>query len=183
MYSKVSHLCIYVCVCVCEYIFFFRFFSIIAYYNILNIVPCAILKVLVFYLFYMYWCLSVHSILLIYYLCLSPLITLSLFSLSVSLFHKIDFINKCLLSAYNVCESFIQQQHQVHTIHVIPPTQSRLWDGCRLSPAHAERGKLPEATQPALVLSSQVYFCFRKSKGHLSQPARYLSVPSSNRNP
>ena len=33
---------IYVCVCVCVCIPFFRFFSIIGYYKILNIVPCAI---------------------------------------------------------------------------------------------------------------------------------------------
>ena len=49
-YSKVIQLCryvymcAYVCVCVCIYIyiFFFRFFSIIVYYKILSIVPCAI---------------------------------------------------------------------------------------------------------------------------------------------
>ena len=33
------------------YIYFFRFFSIIAYYKILNIVPCAMQLVLVVYLF------------------------------------------------------------------------------------------------------------------------------------
>ena len=32
---------IYVCVCVCIYIYL-KFFSIIVYYKILNIVPCAI---------------------------------------------------------------------------------------------------------------------------------------------
>ena len=32
----------YVCMCVYMYIFFFRFFSIIGYYKILNIVPYAI---------------------------------------------------------------------------------------------------------------------------------------------
>ena len=46
MYSKVIQLYMYV------YIFFFRVFSIIGYYKILNIVPCAIKKVLVVYLFY-----------------------------------------------------------------------------------------------------------------------------------
>ena len=33
---------IYLCVCVCVCVFFFRFFSLISYYKILNIVPCAI---------------------------------------------------------------------------------------------------------------------------------------------
>ena len=36
------------------YIFFFRFFSIIGYYKILNIVPCAIQWALVGYLFYLF---------------------------------------------------------------------------------------------------------------------------------
>ena len=36
------------------YIFFFIFFSIVVYYRILNIVPCAIQKDLVVYLFYIY---------------------------------------------------------------------------------------------------------------------------------
>ena len=34
------------------YLFFFRFFSIIGYYKILNVVPCALQSVLVVYLFY-----------------------------------------------------------------------------------------------------------------------------------
>ena len=34
------------------YISFFRFFSLIGYYKILSIVPCAIQQVLVVYLFY-----------------------------------------------------------------------------------------------------------------------------------
>ena len=40
VYSKVIQL--YICVCVYIYIFFFRFFSIIGYYKILNLAPCAI---------------------------------------------------------------------------------------------------------------------------------------------
>ena len=43
MYSKVIQVYIY--------IFFFRFFSIIGYYKILNIVPCARQEGLVAYLF------------------------------------------------------------------------------------------------------------------------------------
>ena len=44
-YSKVTQLYIYI-------FFFFRFFSLIGYYKISRIVPCAIQKVLVGYLFY-----------------------------------------------------------------------------------------------------------------------------------
>ena len=48
MYSKVIQLymCVYIYIYIYThthiYIFFFRFFSIIGYYKILNIVPCAI---------------------------------------------------------------------------------------------------------------------------------------------
>ena len=38
---------------ICISIFFFRFFSIISYYKILNTVPCATQVVLVVYLFYL----------------------------------------------------------------------------------------------------------------------------------
>ena len=40
VYSKVIQL--YVCLCVCVCIIFFRFFSVLVYYKILNIVPCAV---------------------------------------------------------------------------------------------------------------------------------------------
>ena len=52
-----------------RYMFFFRFFSIIGYYKILKIVPCALQQVLVVYLFYVWWYVCVNSKLLIY---LSP---------------------------------------------------------------------------------------------------------------
>ena len=42
MLYKVYNKVILLYICVCIYIFFFRFFSIIGYYKILNIVPCAI---------------------------------------------------------------------------------------------------------------------------------------------
>ena len=32
--------CVHLCACACVCVFFFRFFSIIDYYEILNIVPC-----------------------------------------------------------------------------------------------------------------------------------------------
>ena len=49
-----SNSVIYVCVCIRTYIyiFFFIFFSILVYYKILDIVPCAMQLVLVVYLFY-----------------------------------------------------------------------------------------------------------------------------------
>ena len=46
VYSKVIQLCM------CIYLFFFRFFSHLGYYRILSIVPCAIQQFLVVYLFY-----------------------------------------------------------------------------------------------------------------------------------
>ena len=58
VYSKMIQLYIY--------IFFFRSFSIIGYYKILNIVPCAIQQVLVVYLFYVQQCVSVNPKLLNY---------------------------------------------------------------------------------------------------------------------
>ena len=36
-----------VCTYICIYIFFSRFFSILAYYKILNIIPCAMQSVLI----------------------------------------------------------------------------------------------------------------------------------------
>ena len=48
------------------YIFFFRFFSIIRYYNILSIVPCAIQQVLISYVFYIQYCVYVNPNLQIY---------------------------------------------------------------------------------------------------------------------
>ena len=74
----IYYLCIYVCVCVYiyiyiytyiyiyVYIFLFRFFSIIVYYKILSIVPCAIQQVLVGYLFYKYIVAYFNPKLLIY---------------------------------------------------------------------------------------------------------------------
>ena len=59
----------FVCVCV----FFFRFFSIISSYKILNTGPCVIQQVLIIYLFYAQQCLSVNPKLLIY-----PLLSLFL---------------------------------------------------------------------------------------------------------
>ena len=40
------------------YIYFFRFFSIVGYYKILNIILCPTQYVPVVYLFYVYWCVS-----------------------------------------------------------------------------------------------------------------------------
>ena len=40
--DSVIYVCIYICVCLYINLFLFRLFSIIGYYKILNIVPCAI---------------------------------------------------------------------------------------------------------------------------------------------
>ena len=77
VYNKVIQL--YIC------IFFFRFFSIISYYKILNIVRCAISRSSLSIYFICSSVLSVNPILLIY-LPPSPLVTISLSSMSVSLF-------------------------------------------------------------------------------------------------
>ena len=69
------------------YIFFSRFFSLIGYYKILGIVPCAIQQVLVVHLFYIQQCVYVNPKFPIYPSPpFSPLVTISLFSMSVSLF-------------------------------------------------------------------------------------------------
>ena len=75
--------CIHTNIC----IFFLRFFSIIVYYKILTIVLCAIQQDLVAYLFSIQQFVSMNPKLLVYpspYL--SLLATISLFSMSVSLF-------------------------------------------------------------------------------------------------
>ena len=64
---------------------FFRIFSIIAYYKILNIVPCVIQQIPVVYLLYVQKFVSVNPRLSIYPSPLPPLVTVRLFSMSVSL--------------------------------------------------------------------------------------------------
>ena len=72
VYSKVIQLYIYTCIHIHThthiyiYIFFFRFFSIIGYYKILSIVPCAIKQVFVGYLFHIQQCVYVNPKPLIY---------------------------------------------------------------------------------------------------------------------
>lgn len=48
-----------------SYLLFFKFFFIIGYFKLLNIIPCAIQQDLVFYLFYIE-CLSVNPITLVF---------------------------------------------------------------------------------------------------------------------
>ena len=79
---------IYVCVYIYIF-FFFRFFSVIGYYKMLNIVPCVIWSVLVIILIYIaYVSVKPTPNLSIYPSSplISPLVTISLFSVSVSLF-------------------------------------------------------------------------------------------------
>ena len=83
------------------YIFFFRFFSLIDYYKILSIFPCATQQVLVGYLFYVQQCVCVNPKLLIYPAPLptfSPLVTISLFSMYVGLF--LFLYISCYLSSF-----------------------------------------------------------------------------------
>ena len=61
MYSNVILLYIEI------YLFFFKFFSLLDYYKILSIVPCAIQQVLVNYLFYI--SLSLYMIYIYIYVC------------------------------------------------------------------------------------------------------------------
>ena len=58
------YICVYIYVYI--YIFFFRFFSLVGYYKMLSIVPCAIQQIYVGYLFYIQQYVYVNSKLLIY---------------------------------------------------------------------------------------------------------------------
>ena len=62
---------------------FFIFFTLTGYYKIMSIVPYATQWIFVVYLFYIYLCTHINPKLLIYPF---PLVTISLFSTSVSLF-------------------------------------------------------------------------------------------------
>ena len=85
--------------CVYIYIFFFRFFSVIGYYKVLNIIPCAIQQNLVVNLFYIYYCISVNSRLLIYPP-LSPLVTIILFPFLIFIYY---FTFECSESLLLLC--------------------------------------------------------------------------------
>ena len=79
VYSKVTQLYIYI---------LFQIFSIIGYYKILSIVPCAIQQAPDVYLCYIQQCAYVNPKLLIYPLprpAISPLVTINLCSVSESL--------------------------------------------------------------------------------------------------
>ena len=70
LYVSIYHLSIYLSM----YIYsFFRFFSLIGYYKILDIIPCAIQQVLVVYLIYIQQYVCVNPKLLIYLPPLHPL--------------------------------------------------------------------------------------------------------------
>ena len=80
MYSKVNELYIYI------YLLFFRFFSRMDHYRVLSRVPCAKLQVLISYLLEEEK-LGVISIpnSQLFFLLFSPMVTISLFSTSVTL--------------------------------------------------------------------------------------------------
>ena len=72
------------------------FFSHIGYYRILSRVPSPVQLVPVVYLFYIQQCVYINPKLLKFIppTLVSPLVTVSLFSKSVSLFLQIVFLNK-----------------------------------------------------------------------------------------
>ena len=75
------------------YMFFFRFFSIVGYYKILNIVPCAIQLVLVVYFIVVCICYSQAcnlSISLLGNTKFSVFVNLFLFCKYVHLYHILD---------------------------------------------------------------------------------------------
>ena len=76
-YSKVTQLYIYI------YPLFFRFYSHMCHYRVLSRVPCAIQQVLI--ICFIQWCVYVNPNLPVYPH-LSPLVTISLFSTSVTPF-------------------------------------------------------------------------------------------------
>ena len=79
LYSKVNQLYIYI------YPLFFRFFSHIGHQTVLSRVPCAMQQVLISYLFYIQQCVYVNPNLPIYPSLPPPLVTISLFSIPVTL--------------------------------------------------------------------------------------------------
>ena len=79
VYSNVNQLYIYI------YPLFFRFFSHIGHYRVLGRVPCAIQQVLIIYFIYSSVCMSIPISQFIPSP-LSPLVTIGLFSTSVTLF-------------------------------------------------------------------------------------------------
>ena len=64
---------------------YIRFFSLIGYYKILSVVPCAIPYIFIGYSFYIQQCAYVNAKLLRYLSSLFPLVTISLFFMSVGL--------------------------------------------------------------------------------------------------
>ena len=119
VYSKVNRLYVYI------YPLFFRFFSHIGHYRVLSRVPCAIQQVLICYLFYIQQCVYVSPNLPIYPSASYPLVTISLFSVSVTLllfyfiyFFKLInlFIFGCVRSSF-LCEGFLQLQQLGVTLH------------------------------------------------------------------
>ena len=114
-----THLYIYISRKREKQLFCYRFFSHIGYYRILSIVPCAIQQVLAVYLFCIQLCVYINTKFLIYpsLIPLSPLITISMFSRSVTLFLTIEnyiskvlkFINKLIL--HQTSMSVVQERN------------------------------------------------------------------------
>ena len=113
---------------ICVYIFFFRFFSIIGYYKILNIVPCAMQQDLVIYLFHIQQFVSVNPKLLIYpsllnfgnhtfvfYVCGS--VSVLQISSYVSFF-QIPHISDIIMIYVFLCLTYFTQYDNLQSIHV-----------------------------------------------------------------
>ena len=139
MYSKVIQLYLYLYICKHIYIFFFRFFSIIGYYMIFFklhdieqsslcciVGPCC-------YLFYVQQCVSVNAQLLIYpFFPFPPLVTISLFSVSVTTILKRN-LESCLVIMHFHFSKKIKiwymcvEQRKRMTIYQIVPVLFCLW--------------------------------------------------------
>ena len=120
------HVCIKIYI---QYIVFSRFFSIIDYYKISNIVLCAISQVLISYLSYRQHCAYSNPELI--YPTPSPLVTLSLFSMSESIYFFSNslydfslslslslYIYIHILSLYILCLKYIHVYIYMYTWNV-----------------------------------------------------------------
>ena len=81
------------------YLFFSKLFLHISYYRMLSTAARAIQQVLVGYLFYTQRCVHVNSKLLVYPSYLFPLVTISLFSMSVS---PTFFVSKFIVPFFKI---------------------------------------------------------------------------------
>ena len=96
LYSKVNQLYRYI------YPFFFRFPSHLGHHRALSRIPCAIQQVLVTYLFYIQQCIYFNPSLPIHPTPSVPLVTIRLFSTSVSLFLPCRLVHLYHFSRFHI---------------------------------------------------------------------------------